>query len=67
MNEVINIKNEDKSIERKLQKLSSKYEIIVELLDKAFWLSSEKREAIKMMIDIFMEFGNELAKKKGLK
>ncbi len=67
MNEAISMKNKNKGIERKLKKLFLKHRIVIELIDKAFWLNSEKREAIKMMVNVFMDFAQELANKKGVK
>ena len=67
MNEAISMKNKNKGIERKLKKLFLKHKIVIELIDKAFWLNSEKREAIKMMVNVFMDFAQELANKKGVK
>ncbi|WP_434580449.1 hypothetical protein MLC52_10895 [Sulfurimonas sp. NW15] len=55
------------NIERKLKKLHSKHGIVLALIEKSLWLDNEKREAIKMMVNIFMEFAVELAKKKGVK
>ena len=67
MNEAISMKNKNKGIERKLKKLFLKHRIVIELIDKAFWLNSEKRESIKMMVNVFMDFAQELANKKGVK
>jgi len=67
MNEPTVIEKENKNITRKLDILSSKHTIVSQLVDKAFWINQEKRDAIKMMIDIFMEFAQELAKKKGVR
>ena len=67
MNEAISMKNKNKGVERKLKKLFLKHRIVIELIDKAFWLNSEKREAIKMMVNVFMDFAQELANKKGVK
>ena len=67
MNEAISMKNKNKGVEKKLKKLFLKHRIVIELIDKAFWLNSEKREAIKMMVNVFMDFAQELANKKGVK
>lgn len=67
MNTTVTIKNENKGIERKLKKLSSRHRVVIEIIDKAFWLDSQRRETIKMMVNIFMEFATELANKKGVK
>jgi len=67
MNEPTKIKQNDNRIQRSLKKLKSREETILLMLDKALWLEIEKREAIKMMIEIFMGFAKELSVKKGWK
>ena len=67
MNEPTKIKQNNNRIQRSLKKLKSREETILLMLDKALWLEIEKREAIKMMIEIFMGFAKELSVKKGWK
>ncbi|WP_457743325.1 hypothetical protein [Sulfurimonas sp.] len=67
MNEPITLKNSDNKVQRSLKKLYIRRDTILLLLDKAVWLDIEKREVIKMMVDIFMDFAGELSKKKGWK
>jgi len=67
MNEPTIVKNKNNTVERKLKKLYTKHSIVIALIDKAFWLNHEKQEALKMMVNIFMEFAQELANKKGWK
>ena len=66
MNEPIPIKKDIK-IKRQLNKLNTKRDIVMTLLENASWLNTEKKEVIKMMVDIFMDFANELSTKKGFK
>jgi len=65
MNEPITLKNSDNKVQRSLKKLYVRRDTILLLLDKAVWLDTEKKEVIKMMVDIFMDFAGELSKKKG--
>jgi len=67
MNEPTKIKQNNNRIQRSLKKLKSREETILLMLDKALWLEIEKREAIKMMIEIFMGFAKELSVRKGWK
>jgi len=67
MNEPTKIKQNNSRIQRSLKKLKNREETILLMLDKALWLEIEKREAIKMMIGIFMGFAKELSIKKGWK
>ena len=67
MNEPITLKNSDNKVQRSLKKLYIRRNTILLLLDKAVWLDIEKREVIKTMVDIFMDFAGELSKKKGWK
>jgi len=67
MNEPITLKNSDNKVQRSLKKLYVRRDTILLLLDKAVWLDIEKREVIKTMVDIFMDFAGELSKKKGWK
>ena len=67
MNEPTKIKQNNNRIQRSLKKLKNREETILLMLDKALWLEIEKREAIKMMIEIFMGFAQELSRKKGWK
>ena len=67
MNEPITLKNSDNKVQRSLKKLYIRRDTILLLLDKAVWLDIEKREVIKTMVDIFMDFAGELSKKKGWK
>ena len=67
MNEPITLKNSDNKVQRSLKKLYVRRDTILLLLDKAVWLDTEKKEVIKMMVDIFMDFAGELSKKKGWK
>ena len=67
MNEPITLKNSDNKVQRSMKKLYIKRDTIFLLLDKAIWLDIEKREVIKTMVDIFMDFAGELSKKKGWK
>jgi len=67
MNEPTKIKQNNNRIQRSLKKLKSREETILLMLDKALWLDIEKREVIKTMVDIFMDFAVELSKKKGWK
>ena len=66
MNEPVTIKKDTK-IKIQLKKLNTKRDIVMTLLENASWLNTEKKEVIKMMIDIFMDFANELSTKKGFK
>ncbi len=65
MNKPITQNQNDNRIQRSLKKLKSREETILLMLDKAMWLDIEKREAIKMMVEIFMGFAQELSTKKG--
>ena len=65
MNEPKNNKKNIPKKELQLQTLNSRSEIILAMVDNASWINVEKREACKMMIDIFMDIADELAKKKG--
>ena len=65
MNKPITQNQNDNRIQRSLKKLKSREETILLMLDKAMWLDIEKRESIKMMVEIFMGFAQELSTKKG--
>ena len=67
MNEPTKIKQNNNRIQRSLKKLKNREETILLMLDKALWLDIEKREVIKTMVDIFMDFAVELSNKKGWK
>jgi len=67
MNEPITLKNSENKVQKSMKKLYIKRDTILLLLDKATWLEIEKREVIKTMVDIFMDFAGELSKKKGWK
>lgn len=48
---------------KKLEKIDDRADFIKDKIEKAKWINDEKTEALILMIDLFVEFAHELAKK----